>query len=148
MSDDKPPIMVQRRGEFLVPEAPMDGDALRELPAGKALAITVRQPRRSSRQNRLYRALLGIVAQNLDQEITPDALHGWMKLKLGLADPVKQRNGDIVWVPRSVAFDKMDHAEFTNYFAMAKALVTEHLIPGLNSEALEREARAMLGEGA
>jgi hypothetical protein len=145
---ERPPIMVQRRGDFLLPEAPMDGEALRELPAGKALAITVRQPRRSSRQNRLYRALLTIVAENLDQEVGPDALHEWMKLKLGLATPVQQRNGEVVWVAKSVAFDKMEHGEFTGYFNRAKALITEHLIPGLNSAALEREARAMLGEAA
>lgn len=146
MADEKPPIMVQRRGDFLLPEAPLDGEALRELPAGKALAITVRQPRRSNRQNRLYRGLLTIVAENLDQDVTPDDLHEWMKMRLGLTREVKQRNGDIVLVTRSVSFDKMEHAEFTAYFDRAKRLITEHLIPGLNSDALEREAYAMLGE--
>lgn len=145
---EKPPILVQRRGEFLVPQAPTDGDAIRELPAGKVLAITVRQPRRSNPQNRLYRSLLGIVCENLDQDITPDDLHVWMKLKLNLTTPIRQRNGEVTWVPKSVAFDKMDHAEFTAYFDRVKELVIEHLIPGLKSEALEREARAMLGEAA
>lgn len=148
MATERPPIMVQRRGDFLLPEAPLDGEALRELPAGKALAITVRQPRRSNRQNRLYRSLLTVVCENLDQDISPDDLHEWMKLKLGLTTPIKQRNGEIAHVAKSVAFDKMEHAEFTAYFAKVKALVTEHLIPGLNSAALEREARAMLGETA
>lgn len=145
---EKAPILVQRRGEFLVPQAPFDGECIRSLPAGKALAITVRQPRRSSRQNRLYRSLLGIVAENLDQDVTADDLHEWMKMRLGLTSEVQQRNGEIVRVTKSVAFDKMEHAEFTAYFDRAKRLVTEHLIPGLNSEALEREARAMLGEDA
>jgi hypothetical protein len=145
---EKPPIMVRRRGDFLQPEAPLDGEALRELPAGKALAITVRQPRRSYRQNRLYRGLLTVVAENLDQDVTQEALHEWMKQKLGLVTPVKQRNGEIVWVTKSVAFDQMEHDEFTRYFNRAKELIIEHLIPGLNSAALEREARAMLGEAA
>jgi hypothetical protein len=148
MTDERPPIMVQRRGDFLIPEAPLDGEAIRELPAGKALAITVRRPRRSSRQNRLYRGLLQIVCENLDQDISPDDLHEWMKVKLGLVTPVRQRNGEVTFVAKSVAFDKMEHAEFTAYFDRVKRLITEHLIPGLNSEALEREARAMLGEAA
>jgi hypothetical protein len=146
MADEKPPIMVQRRGSFLMPEAPLDGEALQALPAGKALAITVRQPRRSSRQNRLYRGLLTVVAENLDQDITADDLHEWMKMRLGLTREVKQRNGEIVTVTRSVSFDKMEHDVFTAYFDRAKRLIVEHLIPGLNSEALEREAYAMLGE--
>jgi hypothetical protein len=148
MADEKPPIMVQRRGSFLMPEAPLDGEALMALPAGKALAITVRQPRRSSAQNRLYRGLLTVVADNLDQEIGPDDLHEWMKMRLGLTREVKQRNGQIVTVTRSVSFDKMEHDEFTRYFDRAKRLIVEHLIPGLNCDALEREARAMLGEPA
>lgn len=148
MADERPPIMVQRRGDFLLPEAPLDGEALRLLPAGKALAITVRQPRRSSRQNRLYRGLLTVVCDNLDQPITPDDLHEWMKLHLDLKTPVKSRNGKVTWVTKSVAFDKMEHDEFTRYFDRVKALVIEHFIPGLNSVALEREARAMLGEPA
>jgi hypothetical protein len=148
MVSERPPILVQRRGEFLVPQAPVDGDALRLLPAGKALAITVRQPRRSSQQNRLYWSLLGVVCENLDQPIEPEHLHDWLKLKLGLTTPIRQRNGEIVEVPRSVAFDKMPHDEFTAYFSKVKRLIVEQLIPGLQSEALEREARAMLGEAA
>lgn len=143
---EKPPILVQRRGEFLVPHGPMDGEAIRALPAGKVLAITARQPRRSNPQNRLYRALLGVVCDNLDQPLLPDDLHEWMKLHLDLTTPVKSRNGKVTWVTKSVAFDKMEHAEFTAYFERVKALIVEHFIPGINSIALEREARAMLGE--
>jgi hypothetical protein len=145
---DKPPIMVQRRGEFLMPQAPVDGERIRELPAGKALKVTVSQPRRSSPQNRLYWSLLGVVCENLDQPIEPEHLHDWLKLKLGMTTPIRQRNGEIVQVPRSIAFDKMEHGEFTAYFARVKTLIVDQLIPGLNSEALEREARAMLGEDA
>lgn len=148
MASERPPIMVQRRGEFLLPDSPADGARIRELPAGKALKARVTQPRRSSPQLRLYFSLLDVVAENLDQDVSGDDLHEWMKLKLGLVTPIRQRNGEISYVPKSVAFDKMEHAEFTTYFDRVKQLVVEHLIPGLNSEALEREARAMLGEAA
>lgn len=126
----------------------MDGERIRALPAGKALRVDVRQPRRSSPQNRLYWSLLGVVCENLDQPLEPEHLHDWLKLKLGLTVPVRKRNGEIDYVPKSVAFDKMPHDEFTAYFAKVKDLIVTQLIPGLNSAALEREARAMLGEAA
>ena len=148
MASERPPIMVQRRGEFLIPQAPVDGERIRELPAGKALKVTVSQPRRSNPQLRLYWSLLGVVCENLDQPLKPEDLHEWVKLKMGLTTPVKQRNGEVVEVPRSVAFDKMEHGEFTAYFDRVKRLIVDHLIPGLNSVVLEREARAMLGEAA
>jgi hypothetical protein len=91
--------------------------------------------------------MLGLVCENLDQDIKPEDLHDWLKLKLGYVTYIKQRNGQTVAVPKSIAFDKMEHGEFTAYFDRVKGLLVEHLIPGLKSEALEREARAMLGGG-
>lgn len=146
MASERPPIMVQRRGEFLVPQAPVDGERIRDLPAGKALKVTVSQPRRSSAQNRLYWSLLGVVCENLDQDVRPETLHDWLKLKLGVVEPLILRTGEVVMVPGSIAFDQMEHPTFTSYFDKVKALIIEHLIPGLNSAALEREAYAMLGE--
>lgn len=145
---EKPPILVQRRGDFLVPQAPFDGERIRDLPAGKALRIEVRQPRRSNPQLRLYWSLLGIVCDNLDQNIKPEALHEWLKMRLGYVIEFKLRSGEIVQVPASIAFDKMEHAEFTAYFDAVKALLVQHIIPGVNSETLVREAAAMLGEAA
>ena len=145
---DRPAILVQRRGDFLVPQAPTDSDRIRALPAGKPLRIDVRQPRRSNPQLRLYWAMLGLVCDNLDQPMKPETLHEWLKMKLGVVEPIKLRSGAIDTVPGSVAFDKMDHAEFTAYMQQAKDLLVHHIIPGMNSAALEREARAMLGEAA
>lgn len=145
---DKPPILVQRRGEFLVPLSPIDGERIRDLPAGKALKVEVRQPRRSNPQLRLYWALLGIVCENLDQDLKPETLHEWLKMRLHLTSEIRLRSGEVVEVPRSVAFDKMEHAEFTAYFGNVKALLVEQIIPGVKSEVLEREAMAMIGEAA
>ncbi|MGE5566201.1 MAG: hypothetical protein ACM3YN_08605 [Parcubacteria group bacterium] len=142
---DRPPILMQRRGEFLIPQAPIDGERIRDLPAGKPLRIEVRQPRRSNPQLRLYWAILGLVCDNLDQPLKPEALHEWLKMRLGVVEPIKLRSGAVDMVPGSVAFDKMEHADFTAYMQQAKDLLVRHIIPGLNSEALEREARAMLG---
>ncbi|HYE38258.1 hypothetical protein [Methylocaldum sp.] len=140
-------MQMVRRGSFLAPVAPLDSDQLSKLPVGKPLAVRVTRAR-SVPQLRLYWSMLGLVAENLDQPITDDDLHEWVKGKLGYAAPVKQRNGEVVNVTRSIAFDKMDQQSFQAFFDKAKALLVEHIIPGLESEALEREARAMLGEAA
>lgn len=145
---EKPPIMMVRRGDQLHPLSAFDGESLRAYPAGKPLKVEPRMPRRSSPQNRLYWSLLRLVCENLDSPVTPKALHVWLKQKLGVVEAVPLRNGRVEMVPSSTAFDAMDHGEFTAYFAAAKALIADQIIPGLNSEALEREARAMLGEAA
>lgn len=145
MSDERAPIQMVRRGSFLAPYTPFDSEQLERFSAGKVLRVRVSQAR-SAKQLRLYRAMLNLVVANLDQEVTDDALHEWMKLKLGYTMPIRQRNGDIVHVPASVAFDKMDQPTFQRFFDEAKRMVQVHLIPGLNSAHLEREIYAMLGE--
>lgn len=147
MSDEKPAIMMVRRGSFLAPFTPFDSELLERFAAGKPIRAKLTQPR-SVQQLRLYRAMLNVVVANLDQDITDDDLHEWMKLKLGYTKPIRQRNGQIVEVAASVAFDKMDQKTFQEFFTAAKRLVIEHLIPGLKSEHLEREVEALLGEAA
>lgn len=133
-----------RRGAFLAPVSPFDAESLEMLPGMKELSVRVSQGRSVPRL-RLYFAMLGLVCQNLDQPVTPDALHQWLKLKCGYCDEIKLRSGEIVSVPASVAFDKMSEADFAAYFDSATALLVEHVIPGLKSGALIKEAQAMLG---
>lgn len=142
---ERPAIQMMRRGSFLVPCAPTDSNGLDAFPVNKPLKVKITQPR-SIQQHRLYWTMLDLVAENLDQDITGDDLHEWMKLKLNVSKPVRQRNGEIVYVPGSIAFDKMEQPEFRKFFDKAKALLVEHIIPGLGSDALEREARLLLGE--
>ena len=138
------PILMQRRGLGLAPCSLMDSDALDRFPFGKALRVRVTRDR-SNPQLRLYFALLGKVAENLDQDVTADDLHEFLKLKLGYTRPIKLRNGQIAEVASSVAFNRMTQDEFNRYFEAAKDLIVTQLIPKLGKEALEREAWAMIG---
>lgn len=144
---ERPPMIMARRGGFLAPWTPADSLQLEKLPTGVALKVRATQPR-SLPQHRLYFVMLDLVADNLDQDLTGDDLHEWVKLKVGCVKPIRLRNGDIAEVPASIAFDKMEQAEFQKFFDRAKRLLVEHVIPGIGSEALEHEARLMLGEAA
>lgn len=148
VKETKPPIFVVRRGDFLTPSAPLDGELIRAFPASKPLRAQLTMPRRSSPQNRLYRALLGLVCDNLEQDISPDSLHQWLKLRLHLTHEIRLRNGEVIEVTKSVAFDSMEQPEFNAYFNAATDLIVRQLLPGLSKPALEREARLMLGEPA
>lgn len=147
MSKERPPIFVQRRGAFLVPQAPIDGELLEAFPAGKPLRVAITQPR-SVPQMRLYWSMLRLVADNLDSEVTTEALHSWIKMRCGVTAAIPLRSGQVEYVPGSIAFDKMDQDQFGRFFDRATELLVEHVIPGLSKPHLEAEARAMLGEAA
>lgn len=142
---EQPSILVVRRSGFLQAASPLDEELIRALPAGKPLKLKITQPRRSVPQQRLYWAFVSLVAENLDQEVTAETLHAWFKLRCGVAKEIKLRSGEIISVPGSTAFDKMEHADFTAYFQQVKDLVVGHLIPRADCEAFEREALAMIG---
>lgn len=147
-ASERPKIIAIRRADFLTPCAPLDGELIREYPANKPLRLTITVQGRSSPQNRLYWSLLRLVAENLDQDVSKDALHEWFKLRLGITEEIKLRSGEINIVAGSTAFDSLSHAEFTAYMQRVKDLITTQLIPRVNSDAMEREARLMLGEAA
>lgn len=144
MAKERAPIFMQRRGVFLQPEAPIDGEMLERYPANKRLKVVLTQPR-SVPHLRLYWSMLRLVVDNLDTPVTTEALHEWVKLRAGVSVAIPLRNGQVDHVPGSVAFDKMDQHEFNAFFDRAMGLIVEHLIPGLSKGALEAEARAMLG---
>lgn len=144
MSKDRPPIFMVRRGSFLQPETPLDGELLAEYPAAKRLRVALTQPR-SNPHLRLYWSMLRLVVDNLDTPVTTEALHEWVKLKCGVSVAIPLRSGAVDHVPGSVAFDKMDQDQFNRFFDRAMGLIVEHLIPGLSKGRLESEARAMLG---
>jgi hypothetical protein len=135
---EKPTILVQRRGSFLQPWSPLDEDLLGEFPQAKKLKAVLTQPRSVGRL-RLYWALIALVRSNMDSPPTREALHDGVKIRLGLTSPIKFATGEIVDVPRSVAFDKMDEDEFASFFDRFKDLI--HASP-----AMVRAAEQMLGE--
>lgn len=142
---DALPILMLRRGTMLMPAAPLDSEAVLGLPLDKALRVRVTQPRNVDRL-RLYWALIGLIAENLDG-VTDEALHDAVKVRLGYCHEVRFRGG-IIRVPKSVAFDQMEEPEFAAFLDRFIEFVRTDVIPGLSRPAFERRAREMLGEAA
>lgn len=143
MSRDKAPLMMVRRGDALFPLDGLARDELVKLPERKPLKVRASGDR-SNPQNRLYFAMLKLVVENMAQNTTKETLHEWLKLELDVVDLIKLRNGDIVKLPSSTAFDKMDAAQFNDYFRSAINIICNKIIIGLRREDLLREANLML----
>jgi hypothetical protein len=138
------PILMERRGAGLAPKSLIDANALERFPWNKALRVRVTRDR-SHPQLRLYWAFLTKVADNLDQDVTAEDLHEFLKLKLGYTKPIKLRSGEIVEVAASIALDRMEQEPFNAYFEAVKDILVTQIIPRMDSKALEREAMVMLG---
>jgi len=121
---EKPTYAFVRRGMALVPEMAMDERALEGIAQGERVKVEIRQWRNSDR-NRAYWAMLQEVVDATEAAITPERLHEVLKLELKVVDLVRLPSGLTVAIPGSIAFDKMDEAEFITFCRAAEKWLSE-----------------------
>lgn len=116
---EKPVFAFIRKGNALVPELDYDLRALDGVLNGQRVRLEVKEWRNLDRL-RAYWSLLHEAIQATGASISPEKLHDVIKLETGLVDLVRLPNGMTVAIPASVAFDKMDEAEFMAFFQAAE----------------------------
>lgn len=121
---DKRPIRAVRRGATLVPYGQADCDAFTAFKEGEPVEILLKQ-RRSLPQLQAYWSMLARVVEATDAFPSPEKLHLAIKMDLGFTTPIKKLSGEIIFVPDSVAFNKMSAPDFRTYFAKAEKLIAE-----------------------
>lgn len=121
-------------------------DALKKLKNGSLVQIEIKQPR-SLQFHRLYWALVSLVWDNIDQTRYPtvDDLHGAIKIAAGIRTRIELPNGEIGFMPGSIAFHKMTADEFSSFYDRVSDLVSKHFLPNVSTEDLRREVSAMIG---
>ena len=113
----------------------------RSMKIGDVVMVEIRRPR-NPMQHRLYWQLCRTVAMNHDTLQNEEQVHQVIKILTGHTDIV--RVGDqLIQVPRSIAFDKMDQKEFDQFFERAKDVVVSELLPGVGLRELQDEILRM-----
>lgn len=147
MAAERPPLVVYRRGGFLAPATPMDGDMLAKFSPTAPITVRLTQERHGG-QHRLYFALLGKVCENLDTAATAEELHEWVKTNTRVIFTDRVTGELFETGPASVAFEAMDQPAFHDFFRRVIDLLVSRIIPGLDKQALRQEAAALLGFAA
>lgn len=119
-------------------------EALRQLKFGDVVTVEVKKPR-NSKHHRLYWALIGIVHHNQDRYETTEQLHSALKIAAGHYDLLTMPSGQEYKIPRSIAFDKMDQVEFSQFYDRVCDLIAKHFLPGVSVEDLKAEVEQMIG---
>lgn len=110
-------ILMTRKGFALVPWDAVAQDDLEELPLGKPVMVSA-QVKRSLPHNRLYWACIRSICQTGGFTDGEGILHDVTKMGAGCFKVI-QLSGLTYRVPDSTAFDKMDQADFNEYFRRA-----------------------------
>ena len=121
---EKPVYAFARKGDALVPEMDFDKRALDGIAQGERVRIEIRNFRNSGR-NRAYWKMLAEVVDATGCNLSPERLHEVIKLETGVVDLVRLPTGMTVAIPGSIAFEKMDEAEFVAFFEAAQSWLAE-----------------------
>lgn len=97
-----------------------------DLAVGETLDFEYRQPR-SPKFHRRYFGMLGALAERQEQFDSMDQLRSWLTVGAGYCDFVPGPRGRMVALPKSVAWARMDDAEFGALVAATWAFLrSEH----------------------
>lgn len=137
-----PELIFRKYMGSLRPETDEAMAYMNKLGSGQEVLVTIKDPRsRSSQQNRYWHKLLHLVWDNSERIQTAcgdfDTFKGLVKIECGAVATIKKKNGDIVRIPQSVAFDKMEQADFN---ALVEKTLQVFATWGFDPDALRMEA--------
>jgi hypothetical protein len=123
--------------------------AMRKLGIGELVQVEIKQPR-NLQHHRLFWALMSLVHDNIDHERYPtvEDLVAAVKISAGLRTRIELPNGEIGFIPGSIAFHKMDQAEFDAFYERVCDLIAKYFLPGVEKDALAYEVKQMIGVAA
>lgn len=121
-------------------------EALRRIGNGALVSVEIKKSR-NIQHHRLFWALMSIVWDNMDHERYPtvEDLTSAVKISAGLRTRIELPNGEVGFIPGSIAFHKMDQTAFSEFYDRVCDLVCEHFLPGVENAALREEVEIMTG---
>lgn len=117
-------------GPVLKPSDRLAEEDLGTLKVGKDFAAEVKQPR-SLQHHRLFFAMIRKVAQSTPTPLSEDALLQWIKVRCGHVNVLPLGFGKTYEAPASIAWHKMDQAQFREFFERAVRLILTDVAPAL-----------------
>jgi hypothetical protein len=141
----------------LVPSDDETTEWLKRIKSGSVVAMDPNQIRNADR-SALFWVLAGIVAENHEELTDKDAVASFLKTRTGYvrvftvtlpADPETSAPETTVTIrdPKSIAFANMPEDEFVRFFDQALRVITSELMPGVDIDALRKEAYSRAGIG-
>lgn len=139
-------FLAQKHLGSLRPADEAGEDALRKIGNGEVVSIELKRPR-NIKHHRMFWALMTIVHSNMDEARYPtvEDLVAAVKIAAGLRTRIVLPNGEVGFIPGSIAFHKMDQTAFSAFYDKVCDLIAKHFLPGVTSDQLREEVEIMTG---
>ena len=106
------------------------------------VAVEVKRGRNLAHHRKFWK-LMSLVYENQTHYKSPEEVCAAFKVAVGHCDYVQTSRG-LVGIPRSISFQKMDQTVFDGFYQQAVDYLCTEVIPGMDSETLEREVEELL----
>lgn len=100
---------------------------------------------RNPRRFRLFWGLVKICMDNTDTNLSKEAWADYLKILGGHVEVVR-RKGEVIQLPKSIAFASMAETDFADFINLLMHAVRTEIIPGLDAGDLRRELETIAGE--
>lgn len=140
-------IICRKVGRTLVPVDDEGIEALAKVKDGRDVTVELKMAR-NPKHHRLFFALCQFVRMHSEtmSSASIDQIKTAMKLATGYVDTfVDCQTGKTAYVPKSIAWESCDQAEFNKFFdAAAGVIATRWMPPGVTAEEVRRELLLMV----
>jgi hypothetical protein len=131
-----------KRGNSLVPSDVVTADLLARTENGAVVRTSPPRSPRNPDHHRFMMAILSKVVENTDDYADIDDLMFELKLRCKMGRWVKyNKRGDVAFVPKSISFAAMSQQQFRAVADRWLYVIKTEIMPGVDPEALVREAR-------
>ncbi|MGU9981524.1 DUF1367 family protein [Phreatobacter sp. HK31-P] len=142
---EDPPIMMRvGLGPRLEPSTPFDQERLAGYGFGREVQVWIWQSRSAPHLN-LYWACLGSAVRNSSDWMNVKQLHKAIKVGLGYVERIRLLDGTEIKEPASIALDRMDQAEFKQFFDAAIDLICREIFKGMRTDTFIRAVKEEMG---
>ena len=139
-------LLLIRDGTKLAAAEPVSLDLIASYRHGEVLTATVRRAR-NGKHHRKWFALLNLVFHSQERYCTFEQFLDAVKIATGHFDLMTLPGPVPVQVvkPRSISFAKLGETGFQQFFDKAVQFIVTEVLPGVDSDELERQVLEMVG---
>lgn len=119
--------------------------SVEELVVGELFTLSTWFPR-NPKLHRLHFALINALYEQQEQFEDPEPLRKWLYVGAGYADFLPGPKGKMVAIPKSVAYDKIDDAEFSELHTKVIEFMRAHYCQSFLWPHLEESKRSSIVE--
>lgn len=129
-------VLFYKRLSSLVPADEQAKESIAHIAQGECVAVRIRRPRNVGHHRKFF-SLLQLVFEN--QEVYPTLDHFLTAVKIAAGwyeDVPITVAGKLVYIPKSISFERMDQGEFERFYLQAIAAICR-LLPQFKAEHLQ-----------